>query len=90
MAEGYGAVVRIVLGEQHMAVEAVHFGNGENTDAAEGAGSYRQNFTLGDIAGQLGIGSGLEAIEGDLAGSDVALQSTSGEIRLSAFSRFRF
>ena len=37
MAEGHRAVMRVVLLDQHVAVEASHLRNGEDADAAEGA-----------------------------------------------------
>ena len=41
--------MRILFGDEDVAVEAAHFGDGEDADAAEGLGSSRQDFTLGDV-----------------------------------------
>ena len=39
MAEGYRAVMRIILLHQHMAVEASHLRNREDADGSKGTGS---------------------------------------------------
>ena len=74
MAEGHGAMVRIVLLDQDMAVEAAHVVDGEHTDAAEGAGRDRQDFALGDVAAQDAFAVALQAVEGDVGSGDVAFQ----------------
>ena len=80
MAEGHGAVVGVVLLDEHMAVEAAHFRDGEHADAAEGAGGNRQDLALGHIGPQLAVRGALEAEEGDVAGDDVALQGALGDL----------
>ena len=80
MAEGHSAVMGIALLHQDVTVEPAHLGDGEHADAAEGAGGHGQHFALSHVAAQLAVGSALQAVEGDLAGSDVAFQSAAGEI----------
>ena len=65
MAEGHGSMVGIALLNQHMAVEPTHFRDGENADAAEAAGLYRQHLALGDAATQIFIRIALEPVEGN-------------------------
>ena len=82
MTEGYCAVVWEIAFDEHMAVEAAHFGDSEDTDAAEGSGSHRKHLAVGDISTEPGIGGGLEAEEGDVAGDNVALEGAAGNVRL--------
>ena len=49
VVEGYCAVVRIVLLEEHVAVESSHLRDSEEADAAEGAGRYVEDVALGDV-----------------------------------------
>ena len=84
VGEGHGAVVGIPLLDQHMAVEPAHLGDGEDADAAEGAGGNRQNLAFRDVGAQSALTVALEPIEGDLTGSDVAFQSASGEVGSTA------
>ena len=77
-------VVGVTLLDQHMAVETTHLGNGKDADAAKAAGGNGQHLTLRDVGAQSPLAVALEPIEGDLAGGDVALQRTAGEIRLTA------
>ena len=72
MAEGHGAVVRIALLDQHMAIEAAHLMDGKDADAAEAGGGHGQNLALGDVGTEIAVTVALQAVEGDLAGSDVA------------------
>ena len=53
--EHHGSVVRIVLLDQYVTIEAAHVLDTEGTDAAERAGSNRQNLALSDISTQLGV-----------------------------------
>ena len=73
-------MVGVVLLDEHMAVEAAHFRDGEHADAAEGAGGNRQDLALGHIGPQLAVRGALEAEEGDVAGDDVALQGALGDL----------
>ena len=84
VAEGHGAVVGEALLNQHMAVEAAHLMDGEHADAAEAGGSHRQHLALGDVGAQTALAVALEAIEGDLAGGDVALQGAAGEVGVAS------
>ena len=84
MVEGDRAVVRVALAHQHMAVEAAHFGDGEHADAAEAAGGHVEHLALGHIGAQDALAVALEAVEGDVAGGDVALKGAAGEVRLAA------
>ena len=49
MSERDGAVMRITLLHQHVAVEAAHFLDGKDTDAAEGLGGYGQHFAFSQV-----------------------------------------
>ena len=86
MGEGHSAVVGITLLDENMAVEPTHFRDGKDADAAEGLGGNIQHFTLGNVSPEVAIAVALEAIEGDVAGGDIAFQSTPGDIRLAAES----
>ena len=77
-------MVGIALLHQHVAVEAAHLRDGEDADAAEGAGLDRQDLALGDVGAQLALAVALQAVEGDLGGSDVALQGAPGEVGVGA------
>lgn len=90
VSEGHRAVVGIALLDEHVAVEAAHLGDGKDTDAAEGAGGYRQHLTLGDVGAQVALAVALQTVEGDLAGGDIALQSTAGKVGVPPFSSRRF
>ena len=74
MAERHCAVVRIVLLDQHVAVETSHLVDREYADAAEGSGRDGKHFTFRHICSELGVSSGLQAVESDLAGSDIAFE----------------
>ena len=78
MAEGHRAVMRVILLDQHMAVEPAHFRNGEYADGAEGTGRYGKHFALGDVCPQLRVGSALQAVERDVARCDIAFQGALG------------
>jgi len=54
MSEGYGTVMGIALTHQHMAVEAPHFRNGKDTDAAKRTGFHRKHLALCDVGAQSG------------------------------------
>ena len=74
MAERHRAVVRVVAFDEHMAVEALHFGDGEDADGAEGMRSDGQDLALRHIRAQLAICRRLQAEEGDVARGDVPFQ----------------
>ena len=74
MRERDSAVMGVTLGNEHMAVEAAHFGNGEDADAAEGVGGNRQNLALGDVSLQGSVRIAVETEEGHVAGGNVAFQ----------------
>ena len=78
MSESNCTVVRIVLLNQDMTVEASHFRNGEYADSAEGTGCHRQNLALCDVCAQLGIRCALQTVEGNVPGDDISFQSTLG------------
>ena len=79
MTEHDSTVVREILLDQYMAVEAAHLRNGEDTDGTEAAARYRQNLALGHIGTEQVVGGGLETIEGDVTGLNVALNGAVGE-----------
>ena len=66
VTESNSTVMRIALLDQNVAIEAAHFGNGEDTDAAEGTGLDRQNLALSDIGAQNAVAVALQAIECDV------------------------
>ena len=84
VAEGNRAVMGVAALDQDVAVEAVHLGDGEHADAAEGLGRHGQDLALGDVGLQHAVLVALEAIEGDLAGSDVALEGAAGDVGSAA------
>jgi len=84
VSKGDGAVMRILLGDEDVAVEAAHFGDGKDADAAEGLGCSRQDFTLSDVGPQLSAGRALEAEEGDRAFGNVAFEGAAGNVRRAA------
>lgn len=83
MTEGYRAMMRVVVGNQNMAVEAIHFWNGEDADAAKRAGGNRQNLTLGHIGPEAALCRSLQPVEGNLAGQNIPFQSAAGDVRLA-------
>ena len=80
MPEGHRAMVRIVLLDQHMAVEPSHLLDREDPDPPEGTGRHRKDLPLRQIRPQLRVRCGLETVEGDLAGSDIPLQGPVGDL----------
>ena len=74
MTERHCAVVREVLLDEHMAVEAAHFRDGEYADGTEGVGRYVQHFALCNVCAQLGVGRALETEERDVARGNVAFE----------------
>ena len=85
MGERDGAVMRIALLHQHVAVEAAHFLDGKDADAAEGLGGHGQHFALSQVGADFAFGVALQAVEGDGTGSDVAFQGAAGEVRFASF-----
>ncbi len=75
--------MRIVLGYQHVTIEAIHLGYAEYTYATEGAGIDRQYLALRNIGVQRGVGRALQTEEGDLAGLDASVQCAAGDIGLA-------
>ena len=84
MAEGDRAVVRVALLDEDVAVEAAHFRDGEDADAAEGTGLHGQDLTFRDIATQVVVGVALEPVERDIACRNVGLERAAGEVGLGA------
>ena len=80
VVEHDGAVVGIVLLDEHVTIEAAHVLDAEDADRAERAGSHGDDLTLGDVGAQLGVGRRLQAVDGGLAGLDVALQGAVGHL----------
>ena len=85
MAERHGAVVRISLLDENVSVEAAHLRDGEHADTAETSGGHRQDFAFCDVGAENTFAVALQTEEGDVAGGDVAFQSSSGEVRLGSF-----
>ena len=84
VTEGDGAVVREALLDEDVTVEAAHLRDRENADAAEGLGSDRKDFAFCDVGAKDAFAVALQAVEGDLTGSDVALEGAAGEVRIGA------
>ena len=84
VAEGDRAVVRIALFEQHVAIEAAHFGDGEYADAAEGVRAHVEHLALGHIGAQRALAVALQAVEGHVARGQVALERAAGKVRFAA------
>ena len=83
MREGDGTVVRIVLLDEHVTIEAAHLRNSEDTDATEGACRHVEHLALSDVGAEHTLGVALHAVECDLARSNVALQCATCEVRLA-------
>ena len=83
VSERHRAVVGIALLDQDVAVEAAHLWNSEHANAAEGTGFHRQHLALGNVGPELTLAVALEAVEGNVAGGDVALQGAAGEVRFA-------
>ena len=66
-------MVRLLLADQHIPIEARHFGYCEHRDTAEGLGIDRQDLTVCNIAPKLAARGALQAEEGHLAGTDGSL-----------------
>ena len=84
VAECNCAMMRIMLLDEDMTVEAAHFLDGENADAAKAAGCHRKNFAFSDVGTKLTFAVALETIEGNVRCCDVAFERAAGEIRLAA------
>ena len=84
MCEGDRTVMRVALLDQHVAVEAAHLRDREDADAAEAAGGHRKDFAFRDVGAQVTVGVALQAVEGDLGRSDIALERAAGEVRFAA------
>ena len=76
VVEHHGAVVRIVLFDEDVSVEAAHVLDAEDTDRTERASGNGDDLTLGNVGTQLGVGSRLQTVDGCFAGLDVALEGT--------------
>ena len=63
MRERDGAVVRIALLHQHVAVEAAHLLDREDADAAEGLGGHGQHFAFSQVSADFAFGVALQAVE---------------------------
>ena len=68
------AVMREAVFDQHVTVEAAHFLDGEDADAAEGTRGDRKDLALRHVSVEVVVRGGLQAVEGDVAGNDVALE----------------
>ena len=86
MAEHDGAVVRVVLLDEDMTVEAAHVLDTEDTDAAERTGSHGDDLTLSDVGAELGVGRRLQTIDSSQTRLDVALERTVGHLNRQSAS----
>ena len=77
-------MMRISLLDEHVAIETTHLADGEDSDAAERACRHVEHLALSDIRAQIALRVTLQTIECDWAGSDVALQSATGEVGSAA------
>ena len=71
-------MVRIVLLDEHMAVEPSHLRNGEHADGAKGTCGNRKHLSLCNVGSQLVVCRALEAVEGNAARLDVSFQCSLG------------
>ena len=55
VCECHSAVMRIVLLDKHVAIEASHLGNGEYTDTSEGACRHVEHLALSDVRAQVAL-----------------------------------
>lgn len=62
MTECNGAVVRVTLLDQNMAVETAHLMDAEDCNAAEGAGSNRQDLALCNVGAQVTLAVALQTV----------------------------
>lgn len=79
--ERNGAMVREVLLDEHVAIEAVHLRDAKHGDAAKRARAHRQDLALGDVAAKTPLAVALQAIEGDgllphLRGAELLMSSS--------------
>ena len=77
-------MVWIMFLDQHVTVEAAHFGNGEDTDAAERACRDVEHLTLSDVSTELTLAVALQTIERDLTGSNVTFKGATREVGRAA------
>ena len=80
MTECYCTVVRVVLLDQYMTIEAAHLVDREYCDTTEGTGSYRKDLAFCHVCTDQTVSSALQTIECDLARSDIAFQSSVGNL----------
>lgn len=62
VVEHHGAVVRIVLLDEDVTIEAAHVLDTEDTDRTEGACCHGNDLTLCDVSTQLGVSSRLQTV----------------------------
>ena len=73
-------MVRVVLLDEDVAVEAVHVLDTEDADAAERACGHRQDLTLCDVGTELCVSCRLQTIDGSLARSQIAFERSVGHL----------
>ena len=76
MSECNRSVMRIILLDQNVTVETSHLMNGKYANASERPGCNRKDFSLCHIRAQLIVGSGLQAVECDIARCNISLKGT--------------
>ena len=84
VTECNSTVVRISLLDEHVTIEASHFLDGEDCDAAEGTGRNVEDLALSNVGNELAVAVALQTIEGDVACCDVAFERSAGEIRIAS------
>jgi len=85
VTECHSAVMRISLLDEYVTIEASHLLDSEDCDTTEGTGRYVEDLALSDVGNKLSVAVALQTIEGDVACSNVALESSSREIRIASF-----
>ena len=80
MCECNSSVMREVVLDKHVTIEASHLLDSEYADSAEGLSGNGKNFALCNISLKLVVGGGLKSEEGDVTGSNVALESSVGNL----------
>ena len=84
MVKRNSAVVRITLFDQHMTVEACHFGNRKDADAAKGTGLDRKHFTLCDVGTENAFAVTLQTVERNRGRRDITFECAAREIGITA------
>ena len=84
MTECNGAVVRVTLLDQNMEVETAPLMDAEDCNAAEGAGSNRQDLALCNVGAQDTLAVARQRVEWGVRGCNVTVQGAAGDVGSAA------